>query len=643
MKKQIKMAASWFMASAMAMTMLAGCGSSGSTTATAAGAETTAAAGTETTAGAETTAAAGAVTTAAGAETTAAAGAVTTAAGAETTAAAAVTTTAGAETTAAAASGTVSADELADPEDQIFRYSKGSDATGLNPIICTTAPDNEVFEKICEGLYRDVTNEKGESAQEPGAAESCDISDDGLTYTFHIRPDAVWSDGEPVTANDFEYTFKLMADPESGATAGWLYDGTIVNFNEAMYQTDGVKPDDIGVKALDDKTLEIQLVHPCSYFLESVSTAWPVRQDVYEKYGQSYGASVDQIVTNGGFRLTKWEPNVEMTYEKSENYWNADNVHLQTIECKIITDTATRAQAIISGDIDYLGTNEEEWVGVLSQTPGLTSFVSDGNNPEFFSFNCSNKYFKNWKVRLAFSLAIDREKFNTDLNDGTAEVMYGLMPACTQVGDRLYTEAVSEDTQIIKTLSAQYPDPKALLQEGLEEEGLDTDPSKMEVHLATRGTNEFSKRISEWMLQDWQENLGVTITIDSMEWNVMWDRVDSGDYDIATAGWGPYFNDPYGLLSIYDPENGYFNSSKTGWDDEDSQKFHELLDQSIDETDVSKRAEILFQAENILVGKAVIAPTYTATSNNFLSDKVGGYYVNPNSATDYNRIYIKKQ
>lgn len=521
--------------------------------------------------------------------------------------------------------------------EQVFRYAKSSDTTGLNPIVCTSAPDNEVSAIIYEGLVRNVADKNDEAVQVAGAAETWDIDKDGCTYTFHIRENAVWSDGVPVTANDFEYTLKLMADPTSGATAGWLYDGVIVNFGEALY-SNGATPDEIGVKALDEKTLEIKLTKPCSYFLELISNAFPVRQDVYEEYGQSYGASVDKIMTNGAFKLVKWEPNVQLTYEKSETYWNAENVTLAGLEAKIISDTATAAQALLNGDIDVLSTSDAEWKAHLQATEGLVYNMYAQSNPEFFTFNCANKYFKNPKIRLAFSLAIDREKFNQDLRNGEAEVMYGMMPGVIKVADQLYSELV--DSEMVKTLMGEYPDPKALLIEGLKEEGLDPDPAKMEVKLATRGTEEFSKKMAEWMLQMWEETLGVTITIDMMEWNVMWDMVDAGTYDIATSGWGPYYNDPYGLLSIYDPESGYFDKTKTGWTDADSEKFHELLVQSDQTADTEERAQLLFEAEKLLVGTGVIAPTYTGTNSCFVKDSVQGYHMNPCTYTDYTLISI---
>ena len=190
-------------------------------------------------------------------------------------------------------------------------------------------------------------------------------------------------------------------------------------------------------------------------------------------------------------------------------------------------------------------------------------------------------------------------------------------------------------------LKNKYPDPKELLIEGLKEEGLDPDPSNMEVYYATRGTSEFSKRNAEWLRQHWRKKLGVEITIDMMEWNMMWDKVDQKDYDIVTAGWGPYYNDPNALLQIYDPEDGYFDSSKSGWNNSNSEKYHELLKEASKLTDNKKRAELFLEAEKLLIGKSVIAPTYVGISSTFISKDIGGYYISPHAYTDYTEIYIK--
>lgn len=523
-------------------------------------------------------------------------------------------------------------------EEQKFVYSSASEITGLNPLVNTTGPDNGLHSIVLETLVAKVADEEGKQIIKPAAAEDWTISEDGLVYTFNIREDAVWSDGVPVTAHDFVYTFRQMATPEVGSTNAWLFDGVIENFTEALYE--GTKsPEEIGVRAIDDKTVEFTLVKPYGYFLELLDGAKPIRQDKWEEWGGEYGSSIDKAIFNGPFIVKEWQPNVQMTLVKNENYWDAENVKLQKIERKVIKDTATAAQALLNGEIDVLSTNDADWKGVISEDDRFNLITQPGNAPEFLGFNCANKYFKNPKIRLAFSLAIDREKYNQDLENGESIPLYSLMPPITNVGDELYSERVNGENEIIKELMEKYPDPKELLIEGLKEEGFDPDPSKMEVRLATRGTGEYSKKAAEWFLQEWEEKLGVRITIDMMEWNIMWDKVDQGDYDICTSGWGPYYNDPNALLEIYHPTDGYFNSTKSGWTGPDAEKFAELLEQASLSPDNQERAELLLEAEKLLVGTGVIAPTYVGTANTFLAKYVKGFYTNPHAQLDYTKIY----
>lgn len=529
--------------------------------------------------------------------------------------------------------------------DQTYRFSHNSDITGLNPMINTTAPDNGVQNFILETLVSDVADEDNNAIIKPAAAEKWDISEDGTVYTFHIREDAVWSDGVPVTAEDFVFTFRTMATPSVGSTNAWLFDGVILNYGEALYN-DGEnpeydkQPEDIGVKAIDEKTVEFTLTKPYGYFLELLTGAKPIRQDKYEEYGNEYGSSIDKIVMNGPFLMESWDQNVQITFVKSDNYWGKDNIKLDRIERKLIQDPATAAQALMNGDIDVVSTNDPDWQKLISDDGRFDKMIVPDNAPEFLGFNASNKYFKNEKIRLAFSLSIDRERYVEELLDGQGESLYSLMPSVTNVGNELYSEMVDGKNEVIKALAEEYPDPKELLIEGLKEEGLDPDPANMDVSYSTRGTGEFSKKIGEWLLQEWEQTLGVRIKIDMVEWNVMWDKVDAGDYDIATAGWGPYYNDPNALLQVYEPQDGYFNSAKSGWDNEDAKRYSEILKEASMSTDNQERAELFVEAEKLLVGTGVIAPTYVHTFSTFKADYVKGYHANPHSAIDYSLIYI---
>ncbi len=311
--------------------------------------------------------------------------------------------------------------------EQIVNLSSNSVVVGLNPILNTTAPDNQAHNRICDTLVR-VNAAPGNTTETvPGAAESWDVSEDGLTYTFHMRENAKWSDGQPLTAKDFEYTLKLMANPESASTSAWLFDGVIENFGEALYNN-GKTPDEIAVKAIDDKTLEIKLVHPASYFLELLSSLYPVRQDKYEEWGEEYGSSADKIICSGPFMVESWSQNTEMVLVKNPNYWNAENVKLDKINTRIIQENATAVQAFISGEIDITGTSDPNWQKMIEESGIATAEVVPDSAPEFLMCNLENEYLSNTKIRQALSIAFDREQYVNDLLNGNGTPIYSAMP-----------------------------------------------------------------------------------------------------------------------------------------------------------------------------------------------------------------------
>lgn len=526
-------------------------------------------------------------------------------------------------------------------KEQIFRFSTLDEPTGLNPILNTTEPDYSVQRLIFESLISYVSDEDGVATIKPGVAEDWEPNEDGTVYTFNIREDAVWEDDVPVKADDFVFTFVQMATPEVGSTNAWLFDDVILNFTEAHYD-EGKEPEDIGVKAIDEKTLEFTLTSPCSYFVQLLDRAKPMRQDKYEEWGEEYGSSVEKTLTNGIFSLENWEPNVKMNFVKNESYWDVENVKLEKIDRFVVEEPSASMQSLLSGDIDFVITNDPDWQGKIEEEGDKFRKISTvGNGPEFYGFNCSNKYFKNPKIRLAFSLALDRERYNEELNHGASSPLYSLVPEVINCGEELYVDLIDEDLNVLKDLAEQYPNPKDLLIEGLKEEGLDPDPANMEINYATRGTAEYSKKSAEWLLQEWRENLGVEITIDMMEWNIMWDKVDEGDYDICTSGWSPDYNDPNTLLNIYDPVNGYFDSSKSGWTGKDADKYHELMESASLSTDDKERADFFYEAEKILVGTGVVVPVYTGLSTTYIANYIKGYNISPNAGVDYTKVYVE--
>ena len=525
--------------------------------------------------------------------------------------------------------------------EQVLNISTNSVVVGLNPLVNTSAPDNNAHNMIYDPLVRDRSAKDNTDEIVPAAAESWDVSEDGLTYTFHMNPDAKWSDGSKVTANDFEFTFKQMADPNTAATNAWLFDGVIVNFSEALYNN-GKTPDEIGVKALDEETLEIQLVHPASYFLQLVAgSAYPVNQAKYEEYGSEYGTAPDKTVYNGPLKVTSWNQNTEMVLEKNDQYWGQEDMQLDKVNYKVIQESSTAVQAFINGELDVVGTSDTNWGKTITAAGDSQEMTVPSSAPDFFMFNLKNEYLSNTKIRQALSIAFDRQEMVDTLRDGMSVPIYSMMPDTMKVGDKTYTELVDGKNYFVTQMQEEYTDPKALLQEGLAELGKSTDPSQMTIRYASRGTSELSKKIGEWMKQVWEEKLGINVQIDMMEWNIMWDKIDAGDYDIACGGWGPYYNEPSALLQLFEPVNGYFNADKTGWNNEDSQKFTELLNQAKDVVDDKEKAEIYLQAEQLVVGNALIAPMYLEASPTYVKNHVKNYYVATNGLVDFSQVSVE--
>lgn len=525
--------------------------------------------------------------------------------------------------------------------EQVLNISTNSVVVGLNPLVNTSAPDNNAHNMIYDPLVRDRSAKDNTDEIVPAAAESWDVSEDGLTYTFHMNPDAKWSDGSKVTANDFEFTFKQMADPNTAATNAWLFDGVIVNFSEALYNN-GKTPDEIGVKALDEETLEIQLVHPASYFLQLVAgSAYPVNQAKYEEYGSEYGTAPDKTVYNGPLKVTSWNQNTEMVLEKNDQYWGQEDMQLDKVNYKVIQESSTAVQAFINGELDVVSTSDTNWGKTITAAGDSQEMTVPSSAPDFFMFNLKNEYLSNTKIRQALSIAFDRQEMVDTLRDGMSVPIYSMMPDTMKVGDKTYTELVDGKNYFVTQMQEEYTDPKALLQEGLAEIGKSTDPSQMTIRYASRGTAELSKKIGEWMKQVWEEKLGINVQIDMMEWNIMWDKIDAGDYDIACGGWGPYYNEPSALLQLFEPVNGYFNADKTGWNNEDSQKFTELLNQAKDVVDDKEKAEIYLKAEQLVVGNALIAPMYLEASPTYVKNHVKNYYVATNGLVDFSQVSVE--
>lgn len=527
--------------------------------------------------------------------------------------------------------------------EQIFTLATKDTVTSFDPHRTGGIPDWKAAAPIYEGLVRYIQTEEGTAKIVEGVAKTWEVSDDQLTWTFHLREDAKWADGTPVTANDFEYSWKRVFDPLVASDYEWMVDGMIEGGAEYFAGTGS--REDVGVKALDEYTFQMKLNYPVGYFLQIAGfpTYKPVKKDFVEQFGNEYGSSPEKILGNGPFIIESWNQGQGVTYVPNPHYWDNENVFLDRIERKVLKETNGRAQALLNGEVLTGGVGDPQWRQILDGT-GDFSYNDDAKAAvDFFMFNMENKYLKNQKIRTAINLAFDRERYIHEINDDFGVPAHSMVPSTIHSGERLYSEINEGESDIIGILKKENPDPKALLIEGLIEEGFDPDPTKVELTMMTRGTGEWIKKSAEWQQQVFKETLGIKVQIDMVPWNVMWDNVDSGKYEIATGGWTADVDDPANMIEIFHTTKGYYNAKKTRWTGENAEKFDALVDKAALTSDPEEKAKVLLEAEKILVGQSVVGPQHYDQFATYTAKNVEGLYTNSFTYVDYKGVYLSNQ
>lgn len=515
-------------------------------------------------------------------------------------------------------------------------YSMTSDAVTMDPVYSTTIPDQKAQALIYEGLTKRALDAEGNLILIPGAAASWDVSEDKTVYTFHLQPEAKWSDGTPVTANDFVYSWQRAFDPKIAGPSSWQLQTMVKNADPIMK---GEKPlTDLGVKAVDDTTFEVTLEKEDSNFLTVCGFAFarPVKKELVDSSGSGYGSSVDKIMGNGPFILKTWEPDSKMIYEPNPNYWNKENVHLTKVTNQIIKESSTLAQAMISNEVDISLLNDPDWNAMVEETGYYNIDEVPDMSTEFFVFNSKDPMLSNPKIRLAIALSFDREKYVSEVFMNKYIPAYSLAPMIATVGEEIYTEKVAGKNEVFKAAAQTYPDPKALLLEGMKEAGLGDDPSKLEIHYTTRGTTEIVKKGAEWLKQNIEQTLGINFIIDLTEWNVMYDLIDANNFQIAAASWVVDSGlEPSRFLKLFETVDGYYGGKKTGWEGEKSTQYNELVKQMLEEKDTEKLAQLYLDAEAILAEECPVAPVYYTKTRAVVGKYVQGYQVHPFLFPDY--------
>lgn len=491
-----------------------------------------------------------------------------------------------------------------------------SEPPSLHPQLASDTTSGAILENTFEGL---TTLVEGEPVL--AAAEDYKVSDDLLTYTFTLR-DAQWSNGEKVTAEDFEYAWKWALNPENASE----YSTILYPIKGAEEYNNGKgTAEDVAIKAIDEKTLEVTLNAPTPYFLEltAFKTFYPIHKATAEADPKWY-TEADTYVSNGAYNLSTWNHSGDIVLEKSDTYWDTENVDIDTVNIAMVESETTQMTMFDAGEIDFLGapygTISLDAIDRLKSEDKLN--VSDMSSIYWYKFNTEDTVMQNENIRKALALAIDREGLISNVVKGEQEPALGIVPNSV--------EGFGDDEGYFK--DADFEEAKKYLEAGLKELGL-ANPADLEVKVSYN-TSEAHSAIAQFIQQGWSSNLGITVKLDNSEWQVYLDKIGNGDYQIGRLGWGADYNDAYTFLEMYNSaENG---NNQTGWSNDE---YTALLNESITETDPDKRTEKLLEAEAVIMEEMPVAPIYYNTNLNVVSDEVENMV--PDALGNINLKYVK--
>ncbi len=488
------------------------------------------------------------------------------------------------------------------------------DLTTMSSLGSVDALAVTAMNSVFEGLYRIGP----ENTPVPGMAESHEVSEDGTVYTFKIRKDAVWSNGSPVTAHDFEYAWKRAINPETQAIYSYLM-LDIKNAANVQTEEDPLygKVEEIGITALNDETLEVQLNAPIPYFISLTTYApfFPLNEEFTESQGDQYALEAANMIYNGPFQMESWQHGQGWTFVKNESYWDKDTVKLTKITQKIVKDTATAVNLYEAGEIDTAELSSE-YVAQYKDSPEYSTFLKP--NTYFIRINHENQYLANQNIRKAIDLAWDKQGFaDVILQDGSIPAYY-LVPQGLSTDDKGNDfrdgngDMNKTDIELAKELWAT----------GKKELGVD----QVKLEFLTYDRAE-SKKAAEFIKNQLETNLeGLELTINMQPNKQKLALEGAVDFDLDYGGWGPDYQDPMTYIELFE-STAYYNQSNYK-----NEKVDALIKQAKTTSDVMERWELMQQAEKLMMEDVAFAPTFQKGLSRLTKPYVKNLYEHPFSA-----------
>lgn len=500
--------------------------------------------------------------------------------------------------------------------------------TSLNTLLATYAYDFTPINAMIECLYRDDEND----VPQPAGAETVDISDDKLVYTFHLREDATWSNGDPVVATDYEFAWQQALNPEVASDYAYML---YFIHNAQPYFNGEVEWSEVGVKVIDEYTLEVTLDNPLPYATDlfAFPTLAPINQKFYEEVGaDKYATDAEYFCCNGMYELTEWSHNSQIVFQKREDYWNADAVGPDEIVYKIITDSQAGLNSYLSREIDYTDLDSGEVVQ-QAEAAGFEVGVKPARSSYYLIVNTEDEFMSNQNLRLALAYSIDKQALvdtvyqndNQPMTSFTPPAIYGAAGA----DGPTFQEALLEERGEMYPGSGDLEKAQEYLQAALEELGCTVDELNLSIDCAD---DSLRRNCATFLQEQWRQNLGIeNIAVNSMQTKQVSANRQSGDYCMSLGGWSPDYNDAINFLDLWVTDGG---NNDSFWSNEE---YDNLIAQATAEADEEVRQQYLFDAEEILAAEMPIIPLYWQCQNySYNKDKiVDGAIITANQTTFY--------
>jgi oligopeptide transport system substrate-binding protein len=513
-----------------------------------------------------------------------------------------------------------------------FTFNNGTEIASLDPGTVTGVPEGHVLRAIFEGLY---VKHPRTLEPLPGVATSHELSADGRTYTFHLRDDARWSNGDPVTAHDFEYSWERLLDPESAAEYAyqlWYVKGardyTLLTESDPERRAE-VWRDEVGIRAVDDRTLVVELESPTPYFIQ-LTTFYPLfpvnRRNIEEaeaRWPETWRLEwlrPDNLVTNGPFRVAERRINDRIRLVKNEHYWDADSVALDTIDVLAVENYATMLNMYLTGEVGWIDRVSTNQVHRLMEREDFNPIPYLGSY--FFRVNLTRPPFDDLRVRRALALTIDRRAICEKIMKAGQKPSWSLVPPGMvgyPLGNEMAHAPLADDlSDYDASLAADVAHAKQLLAEAGFGPGGKPFPT-FEIHY---NTSEAHRDIAEVVASDWKKHLGIDARLLNQEFKVYLDTQRQLGYDVSRSAWIGDYVDPNTFLDLFMTGN---ENNKTGYS---NARYDDLVTRAAAELDPARRMQLLGEAEALLLEELPILPVYYYVTQSMFNPRIGGLYDN---------------